>query len=148
MSMGACAMPTYSDPLIDAADDSEIAIIENRGWGCLVCIDRIRDADGMDIPIVSSDTRSVGTGNYEFEKFRLSPGEYEIRYSYAPRHRAPSYGVSRVFLKADHVYSAESESCHSFCFRMDSHSTDVWLVDITTGEWIGGCRQGMGCVEN
>ena len=83
MSVGACmTLPSYSDPLIDAADDSEIAIIANLCFFGFGCIDRIRDAYGKDIPGFSSEQDPFTTENKKFFEFRLPPGEYDIWYEY------------------------------------------------------------------
>ena len=158
MSTGSCGalavalvtMPTYTDPKLGTADDSEVAILKHRLWGCFWCINEIKDADGRNIPIESSEQHPLAKEGFmmRFEKHRLSPGEYEISYSYRERHASQAYGHSRVVLKAGHVYAVREETCTTFCFRMDSNTSDIWLEDITTGEWIGGCRQGMGCVLN
>jgi hypothetical protein len=151
MSLGACvALPTYSDPQLDAVDDSEIAILKSIPIGSGFV--SIRDVEGNDIPIKSSELNPswlVPDGQYlHYKDFRLTPGEYELRYRFGTRKIATVHGVSLIFLEAGHVYTVRSQHCYLFCFRMRSYSADVWLVDITTGEWIGGCRQGMGCVDS
>ena len=74
MSVGACmTLPSYSDPLIDAADDSEIAIIANLCFFGFGCIDRIRDAYGKDIPGFSSEPDPFTTENKKFSSFDYRP---------------------------------------------------------------------------
>ncbi len=141
MSVGACAAPTYIDPQVEAADYTEIAIVKNRLFGCPFCIDRITRMDGKSIPVHSSESYPIA----EFEEFRLSPGEYRISYSYKHRKIPRVSDTNVVNLKAGHVYAVKSQSCIWFCFRMKWYSADIWLEDISTGELIGGCRQGMGC---
>ena len=148
MSTGACvAWPTYGDPQLGTADDSEVAILRHR-WEGRFCVDEIKDAAGKNIPLISSEQHPIPGRKLRFEKFRLSPGQYEIKYSCRSSKSPLAYGLSRVTLKAGHVYRVTYEACWPFCFRMDSRTSDIWLEDMTTDEWIGGCRQGMGCVEN
>ena len=143
MGVGACvSLPTYSGPQLDNADASEIAILKHGGL-----VNGIKDADGNDIPVRSSEPHPLSDLNKLYEEFRLVPGEYEIRYSVRHYKQARVSGESRVTLKAGHVYAVKDETCYTFCSRLASYTSDIWLEDITTGEWIGGCRQGMGCVE-
>ena len=148
MGTGACvAWPTYSDPQLGTADDSEVAILRHR-WEGAFCVSEIKDATGKNIPLISSEQDPVAGRKLRFEKFRLSPGQYGIGYRCRASKSPWAFGFSRVTLKAGHVYRVTYESCWIFCLRMSSRTADIWLEDMTTGEWIGGCRQGMGCVEN
>ena len=67
MNMGGCvSLPTYSDPRVDGMADSQIAILENRRLdSCLLCVARITDADGKNIPLKSSEQHPAMIKGYK-----------------------------------------------------------------------------------
>ncbi len=154
----ACAeVRTYSHPSINDADDREVAILEELEP--LAGIAHIKDADGNYIDCRQGHVRSPCPAKIKCardddgwcERFRLLPGEYEISYGWGYYGGWTTYGLARVTLKAGHVYRVESEYCYVlgflFCPHMETKSGDVWLQDLTIGERIHGCRQGLGCVN-
>ena len=106
-----------------------------RWVGCPFCIEKIvRLSD--DALILNETTQ---------EAFHLAPGSYRINASYSPTQISRSSISAVVDLKAGHRYAFKTQACHFLCFRMKFYSSDIWFKDLTTDEWIAGCRQGMGC---
>ncbi len=135
VALGACAFPTYEDPAIAGLDPSQFAVVDNRWVGCPFCIDKIVR--------LSDDALIINEVNQE--AFHLAPGSYRINARYS-HHKISRRSISAVVdLKAGHRYAFKTQACYLLCFRMKFYSSDIWFRDLTTGEWIAGCRQGMGC---
>ena len=145
VSMAACVLKPeiYTHPSIPDADDSEVAIFEDISG-----LRRIEDADGNEIPYLEGLPPTEYRPRVEI---RLPPGNYHIYYQGWTR----GGGNNRVTLEAGHLYEVGEEYCAGFIleffsclFRMEAKSTDAWIEDVTTGERIAGCRQGLGCIPN